>query len=46
VMICIHENGRAACGTFPLSIASEKLRQVEMMAVERQHPLRGSLEIG
>jgi ATP-dependent Clp protease adaptor protein ClpS len=46
VMTCIHENGRAACGTFPLSIASEKLRQVAMMAVEHQHPLRGSLEIG
>jgi ATP-dependent Clp protease adaptor protein ClpS len=46
VMMCVHENGRAACGTFPFSIANEKLRQVETMAIEHQHPLRASLEIG
>lgn len=43
VAMDIHKNGRAACGTFPFAIANHKLRQVEKMADERQHPLRAAL---
>ncbi|WP_374584658.1 ATP-dependent Clp protease adaptor ClpS [Pseudoduganella sp.] len=40
----VHDKGHACCGTFPLPLAQEKLRQVADLAAAQQHPLRAFLQ--
>lgn len=40
----VHGKGRACCGSFPLPVAKDKLRQVADLAAGQQHPLRAFLQ--
>ena len=39
IMLAVHTEGRAACGTYPRDIAETKAAQVNHHAREHQHPL-------
>ena len=41
----VDATGHACCGTFPLPLAQEKLRQVADLAAAQQHPLRAFLQV-
>jgi ATP-dependent Clp protease adaptor protein ClpS len=44
VMMQVHQNGRGACGVYPLEIAETKVGLVHGLARERGFPLRASVE--
>ena len=44
IMLAVHTEGRAACGTYPRDIAETKAAQVNRYAREHQHPLLCEIE--
>ena len=44
IMLTVHTEGRAACGTYPRDIAETKAAQVNRYAREQQHPLLCEIE--
>ena len=44
IMLTVHTEGRAACGTYPRDIAETKAAQVNRYAREHQHPLLCEIE--
>ena len=44
IMLTIHYEGKALCGTFTAEIAETKVDQVSRYALENEHPLKCVLE--
>lgn len=44
IMLTIHYEGKAKCGTYSAEIAETKVSQVSNYAREHQHPLRCAME--
>ena len=44
VMLKVHQEGSAVCGTYPKDIAETKVTQVSAFAKQHGHPLRCELE--
>lgn len=44
IMLTVHTEGRAACGTYPRDIAETKAAQVNRYARDHQHPLLCEIE--
>ncbi len=44
IMLTVHTQGRAACGTYPRDIAETKAAQVNRHARDHQHPLLCEIE--
>lgn len=44
IMMTVHEQGKAACGTYSADIAETKVGQVNDCARENQHPLLCTME--
>ncbi len=44
IMLTIHYDGKAKCGTYSAEIAETKVSQVSNYAKEHQHPLRCAME--
>ncbi|OEF25356.1 ATP-dependent Clp protease adapter ClpS [Vibrio rumoiensis] len=44
VMLTVHYEGKAACGTFTAEVAETKVMQVTMYAKEHEHPLLCTME--
>jgi len=44
IMLVVHEQGRALCGTFPYDIAQSKVQLVRDASRKHGHPLHCTLE--
>ena len=45
VMLQVHQEGSAVCGTYPQDIAATKMVQVSAFAKQHGHPLRCEVEV-
>ena len=44
VMLAVHYEGKAVCGTFTAEVAETKVAQVTMYSREHEHPLLCTME--
>ncbi|NRA62714.1 MAG: ATP-dependent Clp protease adapter ClpS [Psychrobium sp.] len=44
IMMAIHQQGKASCGTFSADVAETKVQQVNDCAKENEHPLLCTME--